>query len=231
MIGSIMQPYFFPYLGYFQLINQSNIFVIYDNIKYTKKGWINRNRIISNEKEKIISLPIKNASDQLSIAERILSDSYDREKLLRQIKSAYQKAPFFNKVNPILEDIIKFQSQNLFEYIENSIRQVCLLLDIKTEILKSSELSIDKNLKGEDKVIEICKSLGFTTYTNPIGGTSLYSKEKFKSQGIDLLFLQCHPRTYPQNSKEFIPNLSIIDLIMNCDKSEISKHLENYSRI
>ena len=116
-----MQPYFLPYVGYFNLISSVDIFVIYDNIKYTKKGWINRNRIISNGKEKLFSIPLKKDSDSLNICCRELAPAFNRRKLLNQFKSSYQKAINFNEIYELLEGVILYEDNNLFKYIYHSI--------------------------------------------------------------------------------------------------------------
>src|SRR5690606_18130129 len=119
---AIMQPYFCPYIGYFQLMNAVDKFVVYDNIQYTKKGWINRNRILMNGKDQLFSLPVKKDSDYLNINQRFLSDDFDGEKkkLLNKFKGAYNKAPYFKEIFPLLQEIINDDSNNLFDYIYHS---------------------------------------------------------------------------------------------------------------
>ena len=147
----IMQPYFMPYLGYFQLIVAVDVFIVYDNIKYTKKGWINRNRMLVNGADAIFSLPLKKDSDMLDIVQRELSSEFNREKLLGQFKGAYIKAPYFNEIYPLLQSIIRFKDSNLFKYIEHSLNEICRHLGIETKIIISSNLPINSRslLKAE----------------------------------------------------------------------------------
>lgn len=112
-----MQPYFLPYIGYWQLIGAADAFVVYDNIKYTKKGWINRNRFLLNGKEALFSLPLRKDSDFLDVNQRYLADSFDREDLINRLREAYRKAPEHTAFMPVLEDIIRCPSSNLFDYI------------------------------------------------------------------------------------------------------------------
>ena len=114
----IMQPYFFAYMGYYQLINTVDEFIIYDNIKYTKKGWINRNRILLNGKIDYISLPLKKDSNTLDIVERSLADCWtnDRKKMINKIRAAYSKAPMFSDVMPLINDCIDTEENNLFNF-------------------------------------------------------------------------------------------------------------------
>ena len=155
--AAIMQPYFFPYMGYFHLLNSVDEFIIYDNIQYTKKGWINRNRILVNGKDKLISLPLKKDSDYLNVVDRKLSDNWDREKikLLNLIKSSYKRSPQYSTVFPIIEKCIQFPDNNLFNFILNSLTQLNLFLEIDTKVTISSTINIDHTLKSKDKFIFI----------------------------------------------------------------------------
>ena len=202
---AIMQPYFFPYIGYFQLINAVDVFVIYDSIEFSKKGWINRNRILVNDKDYVFTLPLKKDSDFLNVDERFLSDNWnsDKIKLLNKIKESYRKAPFYNDVIVILEDALNYEDKNLFDFIKNSLIKVLDYLEIKTKIIQSSEVDFDNSLKNQDKIIAICNAMNAKTYINPIGGIELYDKEVFKASGIELQFLKANPITYQQYGRHF----------------------------
>lgn len=212
----IMQPYFMPYIGYFQLINAVDEFVVYDNIEYTKKGWINRNRILVNGKDEFITLSLKKDSDYLAIVERSLSDSFDedRVKMLRKVKENYRKAPNFEEGYTLFETILSYEDRNLFRFILHSIQSVCAYLEIITPLVVSSTIDANHNLKGEDKVISYCQARGATQYINPIGGLELYSRERFREAGLELKFLKSQLVDYPQFNHELLPWLSILDVIM-----------------
>ncbi|WP_312583698.1 WbqC family protein [Atlantibacter sp.] len=211
---AIMQPYFLPYAGYFQLMAAVDAFVVYDNIKYTKKGWINRNRILVNGQDALFSLPLKKGSDALNIVERELSSAFERTKLLNQFRGAYGRAPYFSEVFPHLEKIVNYPRDNLFEYLFHSLTCIADLLDIKTTFIISSSLPVDENLKGQDKVLAICHAMDAQNYINAIGGQALYSKEDFDSQGVTLNFIQYQERPYAQFDKPFVSCLSIVDVLM-----------------
>jgi hypothetical protein len=230
---AIMQPYIFPYIGYFQLINAADKFVLYDNIQFTKKGWINRNRILFNGKDEYITLPLKKDSDFLNVGERKLAETFktDRVKLLRRIKEAYRKAPELNTVYPLLEVVINNEQENLFSFIFNSIQQVCNYLDIKTEFIISSAIPIDHQLKSQEKVIAICQTLNAGTYINPIGGLELYSKDAFQQNNIELGFIKSNPVEYRQFENEFVPWLSIIDVLMFNTKQQVQQYLQSFYTI
>jgi len=225
-----MQPYFFPYIGYFQLMANVDQFVIYDNIKFTKKGWINRNRILVNGKDDFISLPLKKDSDYLNVNQRYIADSFetDRLKLKRKIEGAYRKAPFFREIFSLVSDIIDCEDRNLFSYIFNSIKVLNNYLNIDVPIIKSSNLDIDiERFEGQDKVLKICQSLKASTYINPIGGKQLYEREAFKEISTELLFIKSLDFEYQQFGNEFIPWLSIIDVLMFNEKDKVQDALNN----
>lgn len=231
MILGIMQPYFMPYIGYFQLLNAVDKYVIYDNAKYTKKGWINRNRILQNNKDTLISISVEKDSDYLDIKDRSVADSFDKKKLINQIRESYRKAPYFEQVMPIVEDIINYEEKNLFLYIYNSIKEVCKFLNIHTEIIISSTIDVDQTLAGQDRVIAICKTLGAEDYYNAIGGQELYQPKDFEKEGINLRFLSSNLVTYKQFNNDFIPWLSIIDVMMFNSLAEIQDMLNEYKLI
>jgi hypothetical protein len=228
---AIMQPYFFPYIGYFQLINSVDEFIIYDNIEYAKKGWINRNRILVNGNDMYITLPLKKGSDYAHVRERELSDDWgvEKKKMLNRIKESYRKAPQFLTVFPIMEQILLFEETNLFRFILNSIKVINEYLGINTPITISSSVEIDHTLKAGEKVKALCKALNGKTYINPIGGLELYSKEEFTNEGIELQFLKTDNIVYTQLKNEFVPFLSIIDVMMFNTKEELKIKLQQFS--
>jgi hypothetical protein len=211
---AIMQPYFFPYIGYFQLISAVDTFLIYDNIKFTKKGWINRNRMLKNESDVLFSLPLNKDSDSLNICNRYISDSFNKKDFINKMTGAYFKAPYFKETLAFLEHIIMFESNNLFIFLYNSIVETCKYLGISTNILISSSIEINHNLKGVDKVIALNKALKADLYINAIGGVELYHHADFISQGIDLKFLRSSTIFYKQFTENFVSSLSIIDVLM-----------------
>ena len=226
-----MQPYLFPYIGYWQLINAVDKFVVYDNIQYTKKGWINRNRYLIDGRAEYFSIPVAKADHLLDIRYREVAPDFNKKKLLNTVAETYMKAPFFHYAYSLFENLILFEDKNLFNFIFNSIKEICNFLFIKTEIIISSSIRIDHSLKAQDKVLAVCKELGADTYINPIGGTELYSKYSFKENSIDLKFLKTDPIEYNQFKNQFLPYLSIIDIMMFNSKEETIKLLQKYTAI
>ncbi len=227
---AIMQPYFMPYIGYFQLINAVDVFVVYDNIQFTKKGWFHRNRILVNGRDKLFTLPLKKDSDYLDVAHRQLADSFDNEsrKIIRQIEAAYRKAPNYKEVMPLVEACFQRGSGNLFDFIHTSLTLLTQFLQIDTDMIISSSIDIDHTLKSQDNVLAICKKLNADIYINAVGGQKLYVAEDFRNKGIKLRFIKAKPIEYSQFDKEFVPWLSIIDVIMFNSKERIKEYLHHY---
>lgn len=218
---AVMQPYFFPYIGYFQLMAEVDVFVVYDNIKYTKKGWINRNRILLNGKDSTFSLPLKKDSDFLDVKDRVLSETFNREDLINKICGAYRRAPYFKDVFPLLKSIINYRDDNLFNYIFFSLKSIKEYLGLACDIKISSSINIDHSLKSQDKVLAFGNALGAKAYSNPPGGISLYSQDAFASHGMTLNFIQPNSIIYKQFDEPFVAWLSIIDVMMFNSSDEV----------
>lgn len=230
----IMQPYFLPYIGYFQLLDMVDEFVIYDNIEFSKASWIRRNRMLQNGKDAYFTLPIKKDSDFLDVDQRYLADNFDKEagKLLRRIEANYSKAPFFKEFFPVVESIIYCEERNLFNYILNSVETVKEYLDIPTPIITLSKLGKDiHQLQAQDKVIGVCKALRATHYINSSGGTHLYDTKSFQDEKIKLLFYRAKQLKYKQFDQGFIPSLSILDVCMFNSIAQVQEYLKHYEII
>lgn len=226
---AIMQPYMFPYIGYWQLISTVDAFVIYDDVNYIKQGYINRNSILAKTKAQIFTLETIGASSNKLINEVCVGGN--RKKLLKTIEYNYLKAPFFQEAMPVIEEIIVNTESNLAKYVGYSIKKIAEYLRISTLLIYSSEINKDCNLRGQDKVIDICKNLKAHIYINSIGGQELYSKCEFKKSDIDLKFLKTKVFEYKQFENEFVPYLSIIDIMMFNDVDGISTSLQNFDLI
>jgi hypothetical protein len=226
---AIMQPYLFPYIGYFQLIKSVDKFVVYDDVNYIKQGWINRNRILLNNKDFLLGLNLEGASSFKLINE--INVGSNTVKILKTIEQAYLKAPFYLEIFPLVQSILLQKEQNLARYIYNQLSWLCQYLDIKTEFVFSSTIDKDNALRGQDKVISICKKLGGHTYVNSSGGQDLYSKIDFSRHQLDLLFVKSRMISYPQYNNEFIPWLSIIDVLMFNSKDQVKLFLDEYDLI
>ncbi len=225
----IMQPYLFPYIGYFQLIASCDRFVIYDDVQYIKGGWINRNRILINGAPHYITLPIrKDASHLDTINQRYFAPDFEKHKasVARQIGDAYRKAPFFTNVYDLVQECLQSNDENVASFVTQTIQRCCEYLNIATPLIMSSSLAKDVTLDAEDRVIGINKILGTDTYINSIGGLELYKRENFGRHGIQLQFIRTKDLVYPQFSAPFVPSLSIIDLMMFNSKEKVLEFLK-----
>ncbi len=229
---AIMQPYLFPYIGYWQLIDAVDKFVILDDVNYIMRGYINRNSILVNGAPHRFSVPLKKASQNRLIKDTQLNFNLEeKNKFLMTIQNSYKKCEYYENIMPMLEKIILNNEEDLTSYIEYSIRSITNYLQISTEIIKSSDIKKDESLKAQDRIIEICKKTNADTYINLSGGRKLYHSEDFEIEGMKLLFIDININDiiYAQNSKQFVPNLSIIDVLMNNSISEIKLLLKKYS--
>jgi hypothetical protein len=232
MKAAIMQPYIFPYIGYFQLINTVDKFVFLDDVNFINKGWINRN-FIQNKGDKILfTIPLKGASQNELIKDIPVSEEGNwRKKLLATIALSYKKAPYYEERFTLIESIINTQNVTIADYAKNSIMQISAALKLKAEFIRSSSI-FEKINSGEDRILDICVKLGATTYINPQGGTELYNKEKFNQKSIALNFLFSGQVNYNQNhAKDFVPHLSIIDVLMYNNNEQIHQLLNHYTLI
>lgn len=226
----IMQPYFYPYIGYWQLMNMVDEYVIFDDVNYIKGGWINRNYILLNGKSHRINLHIKDASQNRLIKDTLISQTQsDTRKLLDTIVQAYRKAPYFEEIYYLLEKSLKYESVNLTDYLVYQMNAVTEYLGIQTKLILASELDNDKSLRGEEKIIDICKKRGAECYINPSGGKKLYEQETFRSNGLLLGFLETDDIVYQQFGNHFVPQLSIIDALMFNNQEEMKELLNQYT--
>ncbi len=224
-----MQPYFFPYLGYWQLLANVDKYVVYDDVTYIKGGWINRNNFLINGQKNLLTMQLEKASSYTLIKDIVIKDDF--AKFLKTIEMGYKKAPLFEKVFSLLKEICQYPDKRLGNFLFNSHIKICEYIGIETELILSSSFEKNAEFKGKDKVISICKQLGADEYINAIGGQELYDKKEFAENGIRLNFLQANLREYRQFKNKFVAGLSIIDIMMFNSKDEISKMLNDFELV
>lgn len=229
MIIGVMQPYLFPYLGYYQLVNHCDKFVFYDDVNFITRGYINRNNILSQGKAKRFTIPVIKASQNVNINELYFSN--DVKKILVTLKHSYQKAPFFADVFPIIESILLSENRNVAEITSLSIIKVFDYLGVKKDVYYSSELSYNREEGAADKLISICENFDATKYCNSLGGQSLYSKAYFIEKGVELSFIDMTEIKYLQGKNDFVNNLSIIDVLMWNSKEKVISLLSRYELV
>ena len=226
-----MQPYLFPYLGYFQLINAVDTFIYYDDVNYIKSGYINRNYLLSNQSKSLFTVPLKDASSNKLINQTEISDNKPwQKKIEKQVFYTYKKAPHFDVIYPLIREAIFLSTNSISELAIHSIETVLTYLNIDTLRMKSSDLEYDQSVNKLEKVLSICSQFNTTTYINPVGGKDLYDSKDFDQHGMELFFISMNEIIYKQfDTEQIVSNLSIIDLLMFVDKEELRLLLNEYS--
>lgn len=223
---AVMQPYFLPYIGYFQLMAAVDRFVILDDVHFINRGWINRNRLLLHGSPHMFTVPLRAASQNRRISDiDVVDEPQWRERLIRTVRQAYSRAPLFQKVFPMFERMVSFQRIHLKDYLLNALTEVTSYLNIPVEVVKTSADYRNSELKGWRRIVDICRKENADTYINPIGGTDLYPREEFQSQGINLYFLQSRKITYSQGECPHVPWLSILDVLMFNDVATVQQFL------
>ncbi len=228
---AIMQPYLFPYIGYFQLIHSVDTFVVLDNVNFIKKGWINRNQILSHSQVEKINLPVAKMSQNRWINQHEFHElNKNFKKLSQQCVNAYKKHPYFEKVSELLLQHQNINTDNVAEFLIQSMQLLMTQLNLTPNFLKASELELSPHLKGEDRILAICKTIGASEYINLPGGKKLYTEDKFNNSKVKLRFISPSLSSYKQHNADnpFTAYMSILDAIANCDDYILSQQLQNY---
>lgn len=228
---AIMQPYFFPYLGYFQMIHAVDKFVFYDDVSFINRGWINRNRILVNNNPSYITVQLRKASQNRLINEIEIGDNL--QKIAKTIQLAYKKAPQFDEVWPLIEATLNEDVQFISELAIHSVQNISRFLGLETDFENSGTAYRDtKEMdRAEDRLIEICKRNQASQYINAIGGIELYNKDYFSKQNITLQFIKCNLTPYKQFNNDFVSGLSIIDVMMFNDIESCKEMLNKFELI
>lgn len=229
---AVMQPYFMPYIGYWQLIAAVDRFVVLDDVRFIRRGWIHRNRILVGAAPHLFTLPVCGASQNRLICdlERVVDDVWLR-KFQRQLTENYRKAPYFAETIPLLQAMLADPEPNLVRFLLAALRVTCRHLSLETELLSSSGRYANTSLTGQERVLDICRQEGARCYLNPQGGIELYDRDVFQAQGIELCFAVPHNTPYPQQGNAFVPWLSAIDILMNVGRNGMRAMLGNFDLI
>lgn len=229
MVLAIMQPYFLPYIGYFQLLKAVDKFVVYDDVNFITRGYINRNNLLVNGNATLFTIPLKDASQNKLICEVSLSEDLSwRKKLLKTVEQSYRKAPMFTSVFPLFETIVRHDADTIAALCRYSLSTVCSYLGITTEIVPSSVGYDNAALKRQERILDICRQEAATHYINPQGGAELYDSAVFASHNVRLSFLKAGLTPYTQFREPFVPGLSILDVLMFNDIPEVHLLLNEY---
>jgi hypothetical protein len=229
---AIMQPYIFPYIGYFQLINAADVFVLYDDVNYIKQGWINRNKVLNNNEAFLFTIPVEAASSYKKINETGINvklfKSWSR-KFEKLLATNYKQSRYFDEIFTVVEQTLNKNYSTIGELNCTAIKTVCEYLDIATKLKTSTGKYDNEHLSGQDRVIDISLQENAEIYLNASGGRALYDKEAFAKHAINLHFIAPELKTYAQLNQTFVPGLSIIDVLMFNGKEGANEMLRDYS--
>jgi hypothetical protein len=230
-VVAIMQPYIFPYLGYFHLLEACDDFVFYDDVQFIKSGWINRNQILNHGKPLLFSIPVRKSDMSGPIKDvGCLMNSHWLNKFKKQLHQCYSKAPFYRDVSDLVESVLNEEVGNISDLAINSVTSIYHYLGKELKYDKSSVIFPDTLGIGRvQRINHIVRHYGASRYVNPAGGSALYSYEEFRESGIDLKFLVSTFPEYHQLKHSFVPSLSIIDILMFNSPCDVLKMLKSYS--
>lgn len=229
MIVAIMQPYFFPYIGYFQLMKAVNRFVFYDDAQYMKGGWVNRNRILRNGSPRWWTLPIVRDDFRLAINQRFYGHGPETvQSMMDKLATSYRGAPYYAETHTEVKRLLEHAESRVSAYNQWHLERLARGLGVKCEFHLSSQLGIDDALTGQERVLAICERLGATDYVNSFGGQALYDASAFADRGVSLRFIQSLPGEYAQFGGAFVPYLSIVDTLMFNRGEALASQLDAY---
>ncbi len=234
MVLGIMQPYLFPYIGYYQLVHAVDKFVVYDDVNFIKQGWINRNRILVNCSDHIFTVPLANQSSFQTISNTEINYKLFpqwKSKFMKTIAGSYSKAPNYTEAAGLIENMLSQNQATISQMAATTIVDIYRYLGLEKEFVLTSAIYKNDDLKAYERVIDICNKENASAYINPIGGQELYSKDIFSQAGLTLNFIRSNKVVYPQFNCEFVPWLSIIDLLMFLSKEQIREYLSAYELI
>lgn len=229
----IMQPYFFPYIGYFQLIDASDRYIFFDTPQFERHGWMNRNRIINiAEGSTYISVPVIKAPQKTAICDMRINNTTDwRQKMFAQMEVYKKRAPYYHETLEVVHRAVDRKTDSLVEMSVASVVESCryMGLALDWEIYSSMGLDFRKDCEPDEWALEICKALGVKTYINAPGGEMFFDRRKYEAAGIQLEFIHPELKPYVQRIGRFEPGLSIIDVMMYNSPEEIRELLKSYT--
>lgn len=228
----IMQPYFFPYLGYYQLISAVDKFIIYDDVNFIRQGWINRNRLLLGGRDFVFSAPLKDASSFKTIDQTELHPRdfpIWKEKFYRTLGQAYGKAPFYSEILPLVQQIFEEENHQFISQLASaSIIRISQYLQIPTKFVTTAKVYQNAHLKAQNRIIDLCRKENASEYINAVGGQHLYSSADFARHNIRLRFIENIPVPYPQYQYDFTAGLSILDVLMFNGKDQSRQLLKSF---
>jgi hypothetical protein len=227
---AIMQPYLFPYLGYFQLMHAADKFLLLDDVNYINRGWVNRNNILVNDKPFLFTLPLQKVSQHKKINETMIAaDEKWKSKFMATLYAAYHQSPHYGEVFELIRSVITFDELRLSVFLQNSLEKIVAFIGMETRMISVGSTETAVILKGQERILDLCRANMADAYINLPGGKNLYDPIEFDRRNVRLLFIEPHFPVYPQPRQQaFAPGLSIIDLLMNNSRESVAEMIKDY---
>jgi len=227
---AIMQPYLFPYLGYFQLMHAADKFLLLDDVNYINRGWVNRNNILVNDKPFRFTLPLQKVSQHKKINETMIAaDEKWKKKFMATLQAAYHQSPYFDEVFEMIKSIITSGELSLSIFLQNSLEKIVAYIGMETPMISVGSAETASSLKGQERILDLCLANKAEEYINLPGGKSLYNPVEFTNRNVRLLFIEPHFPVYTQPRQQaFVPGLSIIDILMNNSRESVLAMIKDY---
>lgn len=228
----LMQPYFFPYIGYYSLIDKADIFIVCDEVQYIRQGWMNRNRILNcNTEFHYICMPVIKAPQKTAIKDIRIDQQLQWKTKLRQDLTRYRNyGRYYKNAMEVIEACLAYETDSLTAFHVNSMKQVMAYVGIegRIEVLSEMNLKLPEIKAADEWGLYVTKALGGKTYCNPPGGMNFYSSQKYTQNGVEILFVINKLAPYNQGRDYFVPGMSMIDAMMFISPSQILEHVKNY---
>lgn len=228
----LMQPYFFPYIGYFTLIKHTDMFVVFDMAQYIRRGWIHRNRILGFHGEPVfVNAQIVKAPQNTPIHQiKLKSGDGWKEEILKKVEAYRNIAPYYQEVYHLVESCLNASGSSLAELNVHSIIAVSEFLGLSPNMVQLSELNINLEdiQQPDDWGLRVAQYYGADEYINAPGGQEFYSREKYGQNGVEMFFYRAKLPPYNQRTPVFHAGLSIIDVMMFNTKEEIHQMIDDF---
>lgn len=231
-----MQPYFFPYPGYFSLIKATNKWIVFDTPQYANYSWMNRNRIINcnDDNWMYFIVPLKKRPLRTSINSIVIQNEVNwKEKIISQLGYYKKHAPYYNHVVEFLRETLTSEFVKLSDLNIHTLKATCkyIGIDFNYEIYSEMNLQIEDIHAPDEWGLNICKAMGVSKFINPERGQNFIDRQKYLNEKVDIKFLEYRYPDYDQKMEEFIPGLSIIDAMMFNSPKELKVILEDYKLV
>jgi len=223
---SIIQPLYLPWLGFFEMVAASDAYVAFDHVKFEPSSWQQRNRIKGPNGPFFITVPVRKTRDGF---DRICDKEIEYgepwvKKHMKSLELSYRKTPYFDRYFPGIRSLMENRFKNIAELNVELIRLLLGFLGIEKQVIRSSGIALgdDKHLDKNGRLIHLMKAVGATSFYEGASGADFIDRSRFVSEGMEVYFQAYDHPTYPQAHGEFVPYMSVVDLLFNCGEGALS---------